>query len=198
MQLLNIHNCTDPLTLKLVSTLSMLLSQPELVGIITLEDVIEELIGEEIVDETDLYVDVHHRIAVARARLQNHRQSSSDPSSSTTPAERRHQRLINRSKSTDVQASEVTYWATQRFAIILYHVKQRGIYFGHSIVLISTAVKNFIWSPQEHTTSRSVSVPARSVGITSQDGKSVPPSQEAGLQVQINEEDRVPLLLSPN
>lgn len=76
-----------------------LLSQPELVGIITLEDVIEELIGEEIIDETDLYVDVHHRIAVARARLQYHRQSISAPSSTTTPAERRHQRLIHRSKS---------------------------------------------------------------------------------------------------
>jgi len=112
MQLLNMHDSTDPLTLKLTqltSTLSMLLSQPELVGIITLEDVIEELIGEEIVDETDLYVDVHHRIAVARARLQYHRQSLSDPSSTTTPAERRYQRLIKRSKSTEVQASEVTY-----------------------------------------------------------------------------------------
>ena len=40
---------------------------------------IEELIGEEIVDETDLYVDVHRRIAVARARLSYTRKSVSEP-----------------------------------------------------------------------------------------------------------------------
>ncbi|CAO3609445.1 unnamed protein product [Cunninghamella blakesleeana] len=36
------------------------------IGVITLEDVIEELIGEEIVDETDVYIDVHNKIRVIR------------------------------------------------------------------------------------------------------------------------------------
>lgn len=40
---------------------------------------IEELIGEEIVDETDQYVDVHRRIAVARATLANIKHSASEP-----------------------------------------------------------------------------------------------------------------------
>ncbi|KAJ1020663.1 hypothetical protein NDA16_004056 [Ustilago loliicola] len=43
-------------------------------GVVTLEDVIEEMIGEEIVDETDIYVDVHNKIKVVR----NQRSSSKD------------------------------------------------------------------------------------------------------------------------
>ncbi|CAO3600397.1 unnamed protein product [Absidia cylindrospora] len=35
-------------------------------GVLTLEDVIEELIGEEIIDETDIYVDVHKKVKVVR------------------------------------------------------------------------------------------------------------------------------------
>ncbi|ORY99190.1 hypothetical protein BCR43DRAFT_556605 [Syncephalastrum racemosum] len=39
-------------------------------GVITLEDVIEELIGEEIIDETDVYVDVHNKVKVTRGKAQ--------------------------------------------------------------------------------------------------------------------------------
>ncbi|KAF9923662.1 hypothetical protein BGZ65_008739, partial [Modicella reniformis] len=43
----------------------------EPVGVITLEDVIEELLGEEIVDESDVYVDVRNKIKVIRKPSKN-------------------------------------------------------------------------------------------------------------------------------
>lgn len=46
-------------------------------GVITLEDVIESLIGEEIVDETDVFVDVHKKIKVNRPSMMAKRYNSS-------------------------------------------------------------------------------------------------------------------------
>lgn len=47
-------------------------------GVITLEDVIESLIGEEIVDETDIFVDVHRKIKVNRPSLATAKRYSSN------------------------------------------------------------------------------------------------------------------------
>lgn len=57
------------------SHMAMVTSEPggfgEPVGVITLEDVIEELLGEEIVDESDVYVDIHNKIKVIRKPNRN-------------------------------------------------------------------------------------------------------------------------------
>ncbi|WFD00644.1 cell agglutination protein Mam3 [Malassezia yamatoensis] len=48
-------------------------------GVVTLEDIIEEMIGEEIVDETDVFVDVHNKIKVVRQRPNGVRQEQWQP-----------------------------------------------------------------------------------------------------------------------
>ncbi|KAJ3331696.1 hypothetical protein HDU76_002454 [Blyttiomyces sp. JEL0837] len=51
-------------------------------GIVTLEDVIEELIGQEIVDETDVYVDVATKVKVGRAFHELEKKIRSTPGTS--------------------------------------------------------------------------------------------------------------------
>ncbi|KAG0575613.1 hypothetical protein M758_5G019100 [Ceratodon purpureus] len=53
-----------------------LLNEGEVIGILTLEDVMEELLQEEIVDETDEFIDVANKVRVAAAAAQMNRGGS--------------------------------------------------------------------------------------------------------------------------
>ncbi|CEJ00415.1 Putative DUF21-domain-containing protein [Rhizopus microsporus] len=68
-------------------------------GVITLEDVIEELIGEEIIDETDVYVDVHNKIRVVRRQVTNSRKNSQLTRLLTAHKRQTHQKVPVRENS---------------------------------------------------------------------------------------------------